>query len=233
MMLKPLPQKALFTTLALLTFLLNTEAQNVGIGTQLPFEKLHVDGTIRSDDLAGTGNAYLVLDADGNLAFRINHNGQTNFVLTGAGTLVNINTILPTDIFVSNVIVTPPTLPATDYLIQLDRNGSTPLNFSIDVADNDDDAANELNTSATLNGTVLEIVDAGGTLSIDLSTLQDADSDPTNEFQTISSSTTGPNVTITISDGNSTTFSIADNDTNPNNELNVNAILNGLSLIHI
>ena len=146
MMLKPLPQKALFTTLALLTFLLNTEAQNVGIGTQLPFEKLHVDGTIRSDDLAGTGNAYLVLDADGNLAFRINHNGQTNFVLTGAGTLVNINTILPTDIFVSNVIVTPPTLPATDYLIQLDRNGSTPLNFSIDVADNDDDAANELNT---------------------------------------------------------------------------------------
>ena len=52
-----------------------------------------------------------------------------------------------------------------------------------DVADND--TANELNTTLELNGTKLDLTDAGGTLTADLSSLQDgvtdADADPANE----------------------------------------------------
>lgn len=41
--------------------------QNVGIGTITPASKLHVDGDIRSDDLAGVGERNVVADASGNL----------------------------------------------------------------------------------------------------------------------------------------------------------------------
>ena len=46
-----------------------------------------------------------------------------------------------------------------------------------------DAVGNELNTSLVLNGTDLELTDAGGTLSTSLSDLvSDADDDPTNEL---------------------------------------------------
>ena len=41
--------------------------QNVGIGTIVPAEKLHVDGSIRSNDLSGAGERNVVADANGNL----------------------------------------------------------------------------------------------------------------------------------------------------------------------
>ncbi len=51
----------------------------------------------------------------------------------------------------------------------------------------DDDPTNELNLSASLNGLNLELVDAGGKLVVDLSSLQDgvddADNNPVNEIQ--------------------------------------------------
>ena len=54
--------------------------------------------------------------------------------------------------------------------------------------DADIDPTNEYNTGAVLNGTDLEIIDAGGTQTVDLSSLQDgvddADNDPTNEYNT-------------------------------------------------
>lgn len=55
------------------------------------------------------------------------------------------------------------------------------------VDDDDPDPTNELNTSVNLNGTNLEVSDAGGTIIQDLSSLvDDADSDPTNELQDLS-----------------------------------------------
>ena len=62
----------------------------------------------------------------------------------------------------------------------------------------DTDKTNELNTSVVLNGTDLEVTDAGGTITTDLSSLiNDADADPTNELQILSIS----NDTIYLSDG--------------------------------
>ncbi|WOO40305.1 hypothetical protein [Rubellicoccus peritrichatus] len=52
------------------------------------------------------------------------------------------------------------------------------------IDDGDSDATNELITSATLNGSTLDLTDAGGTTSVDLSGLSDADGDPANELIT-------------------------------------------------
>jgi len=72
--------------------------------------------------------------------------------------------------------------------------------------DDDADAANELINSATLNGTNLEINDAGGTTIIDLSSLDqsnmnvdDNDPDPNNELQTLSLSSN----TLSLTNGGS------------------------------
>lgn len=55
----------------------------------------------------------------------------------------------------------------------IDITGGQSVTFS--VADNDNATNNELNTNVNLNGTTLEITDAGGTLSQDLSSLASAD----------------------------------------------------------
>ena len=48
---------------------------------------------------------------------------------------------------------------------------------TVSIADNDNDITNELNTSAVLNGSSLEITDAGGTLSVNLGSIAE-ESDP-------------------------------------------------------
>ena len=95
----------------------------------------------------------------------------------------------------------------TNKTLTLSRsNGLTPLtaNFTDEIDDADADATNELITNASLNGTNLEITDAGGTNTVDLSSLDnstmninDADADATNEIQVLSIS----NDTIYLSDG--------------------------------
>lgn len=73
--------------------------------------------------------------------------------------------------------------------------------ITISVDDADADATNELNTSANLTGTNLNITDAGGTLTIDMSSLvNDADADPTNEYNT-SAMLSGTNLNITDGGG--------------------------------
>lgn len=53
--------------------------------------------------------------------------------------------------------------------------------------DADADPSNELNASVNLNGTNLEVTDAGGTIITDLTSLQDdADANPANELQSLS-----------------------------------------------
>jgi|GEM_PF-4061744 len=88
------------------------------------------------------------------------------------------------------------------------------------VNDADSDATNELNTGVQLVGTVLQVTDAAGTLSVDLSALQDgvndADSDPSNELQTL----TKAGNQITLSDGGgSVTDEVNDADADPANEI--------------
>ncbi len=78
----------------------------------------------------------------------------------------------------------------------------------------DNDNQNLSNTSS--NNTVdLNISNGSGTsFSID-----DGDSDDSNELQDLSNSTSNNNVTLNISNGSGTTFSIKDDDSNPNNEI--------------
>ncbi|MDZ4846128.1 MAG: hypothetical protein SH857_11325, partial [Chitinophagales bacterium] len=71
-----------------------------------------------------------------------------------------------------------------------------------------------------LNGTTLSVTDAGGSKTVDLSSLgNDADSSPTNEIQNLSSSVVGANVTVNISGGTGTSFSVNDADSDTANEI--------------
>ena len=86
---------------------------------------------------------------------------------------------------------------------------------SVDLAslidDADADPTNELNTSVALNGTDLEVTDAGGTITTDLSSLvDDADADPTNELQDLSIN--AANDSILISNGQGIALGSIDTD---------------------
>jgi hypothetical protein len=93
------------------------------------------------------------------------------------------------------------------------------------VNDGDFDSANELITSAILNGTDLEITDAGGTKMIDLGSLLD-----NTDSQNLSSTVNGNDRTIQITGGTSTTLNVADADADPLNEVITTAVLNGTNL---
>ncbi len=101
--------------------------------------------------------------------------------------------------------------------------GSYP-NFNIDATDNvndaDHDSTNELQTLSK-TGNTISLSKGGGSVT---------DSDNQNLSKTVN----GTNVTIHITNGNSTTFSIADNDNDSTNELNTalsfNTITNMLSV---
>lgn len=57
----------LFLLLIAFTFPFGLSAQMVGVGTNNPQERLHVNGNIRSNPLAGTGNRMVMSDANGTL----------------------------------------------------------------------------------------------------------------------------------------------------------------------
>ena len=106
----------------------------------------------------------------------------------------------------------------TNKTLTLSRsNGLTPLsaNFTDEVDDADNDATNELITGATLNGTDLEITDAGGTSTVDLSSLDNTGTDS----QTLSVSGTS----LTISNGNTVILqdNVDDADNDIYNELQI------------
>ncbi|MCX6273906.1 MAG: tail fiber domain-containing protein [Bacteroidetes bacterium] len=56
-----------FLALGFLFYSDNSFAQNVGIGTAVPLDKLHVVGNIRSTTLAGVGNRLVLADPNGTL----------------------------------------------------------------------------------------------------------------------------------------------------------------------
>ncbi len=65
-------------------------------------------------------------------------------------------------------------ITSTDSSVLVTQNGND-YDLSITIpANNDNDATNELNTAVALNGTDLEVTDAGGTLTADLSSLDES-----------------------------------------------------------
>ena len=99
--------------------------------------------------------------------------------------------------------------------------------------DADADPTNELTTGVVLNGTDLEVTDAGGTITADLSSLvDDADADPTNELTT-GVVLNGTDLEVTDAGGTITTdlsSLVDDADADPTNEFNTGVVLNGTDL---
>ena len=98
--------------------------------------------------------------------------------------------------------------------VELNITDGTGVSFNIEDADAD--ASNELQ-SLSIDGAELSISN-GNTITIPTGGT-DADADPTNEFQDLSNSKSGDNVTVNITDGNSTTFNVRDGDFSSSNEL--------------
>jgi hypothetical protein len=74
-------------------------AQNVGIGTSIPLDKLHVVGNIRSTTLAGVGNRIVMADPNGTLIISTSP-GTTNpawTILGNSGTVAATNFLGTTD----------------------------------------------------------------------------------------------------------------------------------------
>ncbi len=84
----------IFTT-SLFTVYSSANAQNVGIGTATPLEKLHVIGNIRSSTLAGAGSRMVLSDLNGTL---INATGlnSPSWLITGNANIVNGTNFLGT-----------------------------------------------------------------------------------------------------------------------------------------
>ena len=166
-------------------------------------------------------------DATNELVSSANLNG-TNLEITDAGgtTSVDLSSLDQSGIDVDDADADPnnefQTISKTGSVVTLSNSGGS---FTDEVNDADADSTNELVSSANLNGTNLEITDAGGTTSVDLSSLDqsgidvdDADADPNNELQTISK--TGSVVTLSNS-GGSFTDEVNDGDISSTNELQI------------
>ncbi len=87
------------------------------------------------------------------------------------------------------------TISKSGNTITLSNNGGT---FTDDVNDADSDSANELITAAILNGTDLEITDAGSTKIIDLSSLLGIDSTKVTDSDNIDFTLSGTEITAQI-----------------------------------
>ncbi len=113
-------------------------------------------------------------------------------------------------------------------------NGNSVILPTGGLPDADSDSTNELNTGAVLNGTSLQITDAGGTLNVDLSSLvNDNDSDPTNELNT-ALTLNGTTLSVTDAGGSKSvdlTSLANDADSDPANEIqNLSSVAIGNSV---
>jgi hypothetical protein len=111
----------------------------------------------------------------------------------------------------------------TNELQSISKSGNTVTlsgsggSFTDEINDADADPANELLQTATLAGSNLELTDAGGTKSVDLSSLQDGTG---SDNQTLTGTVlTTDTRDLAISGGNNITLDVADNDNDSSNEL--------------
>ncbi len=105
----------LYTTLFSTVTIMSASAQNVGIGTLTPTEKLHVEGTMRVTSLGGVGNALVLTDNNG-VVTPTALSGNATDVFTGAGTWAPISTL--TDGW--KLLGNSGTNPATNFVGTLD-----------------------------------------------------------------------------------------------------------------
>ena len=101
-------------------------------------------------------------------------------------------------------------------------NGNT-ISIPTGGTDADADPTNEIQT-LSINGNQLQISDGN-----EIVLPGDADANPSNEIQDLSVNTTGSDVNLNISNGNTVSFSISDNDDDSLNELQTLSI-NGTEL---
>jgi len=117
---------------------------------------------------------------------------------------------------IEELLGSPYALNNNIQLLELNGNAlSISKGNTINLEDND--ATNELVQSITLNGTNLEISDAGGNKSVDLASLVGLDNSTTNEIQDIT--TNGSPGNISLTDGSSLTLNVEDGDTDATNEM--------------
>ncbi|MBC7695592.1 MAG: hypothetical protein H7141_09120, partial [Burkholderiales bacterium] len=81
------------TLLFLLFFTITifVKGQNVGIGTNNPFSKLHVAGTIRSDTLIGAGVRNLFASPNGRIYDSLVMPSTLNWEITGNSNITALN----------------------------------------------------------------------------------------------------------------------------------------------
>ena len=173
---------------------------------------------LRDNNGTPVGNQDLYIEieitqgANGISLYEESHNVTTNFVgiinlIIGSGTSSdNISNILWDN---------PP------YFMEVYVNDGTGLQLissseilNVPIAmyakygkDEDSDTTNEYNTAALLNGNNLEIVDAGGTLTVDLSSLQVLSG--TDDQNIVGSGLSGDTLTIGIEGGSSQTIDLS------------------------
>ena len=203
-----------------------TDNQNL-TGATLTGTSLQIDiesGNSAIVDLSSLQDG--VDDADNNPANEFNTganlNGTNLEITDGGGTqTADLSSLTGTD----NQNLTSANLSGTNLTIAIQNGNSTtvdlgPLQDGVDDADNN--PANEFNTGATLNGTNLEITDGGGTQTADLSSLTGTDN------QNLTGATlSGNTLTIDIDNGNSTTATFTDWDSDANDDITTSTTAGG------
>jgi len=181
------------------------QAQNLGVGQLNPTNTLHItpvnigDEPLRIDGMQG------YLPNDTTLLITNTNTGVIRYIHLAQLTALIGDNGLDTSAVVSIIY---------NYGDTLLHNTSFMTSLS-DSIDTDVD-------SITLLGTLLTVYENGTSVNVDLSSLvNDADSDPNNELQDISTDNTSGN--ISLSNGSTLTLNVDDADNDPTNEIELPA----------
>ena len=139
-----------------------------GNGLNDPEEDVNEDGQWNAEDCKGPQGDQATDDQDLELS---------------GNTLSLTNDLTPVDLSIYMDNTDEQSLVLTDDVLEI-TGGSGSVDLSFYGDDADPNPANELNTNLALNGSILELTDAGGVLTADLGSLTDADPDPANELNT-------------------------------------------------
>lgn len=159
----------------------SSNAQNVGIGTTTPTEKLHVEGNLRVTGLGGVGNAVVLTDNNGVLS-RTALSGNNTDVFTGAGTFVPMSSFADGWKLLGNSGTDPATnflgtIDAIDFVIRTantERMRVTSLGF-VGVGTNAPNSPFTIRTSsAAANARTSSLANAIGDMFFELATARGA-----------------------------------------------------------
>ena len=207
----------------------NTETVDGKDAFDLQIQNVELNGTILTITEGGVANnvdlASLMpndtdTDAANELNTGVNLNGTTLEVTDAGGTLTADLSTIP------DGVTDPDADPTNELITSAALAGGILELIEGGTVTNLVDLTALLNATLVLNGTDLELTDGAGTLSVDLSPLQDgvddADADPGNELNT-GLTFDGTDLSLTDAGGtltaDLTTLNVDDADANPTNEL--------------